>query len=67
MFSNLIFFWGGGGVLIAHCEIISVDIAVCTIEKANSLVNRLLEQDELYLLGMVVVDEAHLIGDPNRG
>jgi len=29
----------------------SVDIAVCTIEKANNLVNRLLEEDRLGQLG----------------
>lgn len=29
----------------------SVDIAVCTIEKANNLVNRLLEDDRLSQLG----------------
>ncbi|XP_050073096.1 DNA polymerase theta [Anopheles maculipalpis] len=45
----------------------SVDVAVCTIEKANSIVNRLLEQRALTTLGIVVVDEAHLISDPSRG
>ncbi|XP_053675259.1 DNA polymerase theta [Anopheles nili] len=45
----------------------SVDLAVCTIEKANSIVNRLLEQSTLDTLGLVVVDEVHLISDPARG
>uniref|UniRef100_A0A182WJ43 DNA polymerase theta n=1 Tax=Anopheles minimus TaxID=112268 RepID=A0A182WJ43_9DIPT len=45
----------------------SVDLAVCTIEKANSIVNRLLEQNALASLGLVVVDEVHLISDPSRG
>ncbi|XP_052859844.1 DNA polymerase theta [Anopheles cruzii] len=46
----------------------SVDLAVCTIEKANSIVNRLLEQPAgLGTLGLVVVDEVHLISDPSRG
>ena len=45
----------------------SVDIAVCTIEKANGLVNRLMESGQLHLVGVIVVDEIHLIGDPSRG
>ena len=43
------------------------DIAICTIEKANSIVNRMLEDGSLSDLGCVVVDELHLLGDPSRG
>ncbi|CDS39524.1 DNA polymerase theta [Echinococcus multilocularis] len=45
----------------------SVRIAVCTIEKANNLINRLIEEEHLSDLGIVVVDEMHLISDQHRG
>ncbi len=46
----------------------TVQVAVCTIEKANGLVNRLVEEGKLTSdLVLVVVDELHLIGDPHRG
>ena len=44
-----------------------VDVAVCTIERANSLVNRLLEEKQISELAMLVVDELHMLGDPHRG
>ncbi|XP_055906695.1 DNA polymerase theta [Eupeodes corollae] len=45
----------------------SINVAICTIEKANSIVNKLLEQGKLDEIGTVVVDEIHLISDPGRG
>lgn len=44
-----------------------VQVAICTIEKANSIINRLLENGKLDDLGIIVVDEVHLLSDPSRG
>ncbi|XP_063592844.1 DNA polymerase theta-like [Penaeus indicus] len=45
----------------------ATDIAVCTIEKANNLVNRLLEDQRINELGIIVVDEVHMLADSHRG
>ncbi|XP_055376820.1 DNA polymerase theta isoform X2 [Condylostylus longicornis] len=45
----------------------SINLAVCTIEKANSIVNRLLELGKLASIGCIIIDEIHLISDPGRG
>ena len=42
-------------------------ILVCTIEKANILINRMMEENILDRLGIVVVDELHMVDDPYRG
>ncbi|EGT39887.1 hypothetical protein CAEBREN_08588 [Caenorhabditis brenneri] len=41
--------------------------AVCTIEKAASLTNRALSEDWFQDIGMVVIDEMHMIFDSSRG
>lgn len=42
-------------------------VAVCTIEKANGAINRLVSEGRLSELVCVVIDEAHMVGDPQRG
>lgn len=32
----------------------ALDVAVCTIEKANGLINRLIEEDKLDILGKIM-------------
>ncbi|CAM9107353.1 unnamed protein product [Choristocarpus tenellus] len=44
-----------------------VHVAVCTIERANSIVNRLMEEGRLEAVSIIIVDEVHLIGDGKRG
>ena len=57
-------FFGGSK---ARAALADADIAVCTIEKANALVNTAIEDGTVNELGIVVMDELHMIDDDHRG
>ena len=57
-------FFGGSKVRASWSD---VDVAVCTIEKANALVNTAIEECNISDLGVVVLDELHMINDVHRG
>ena len=60
------YFGGQGRVLPKLPD--STGIAVCTIEKANSLVNAMLEAGTLASsISAVIVDELHMVDDEDRG
>jgi len=45
----------------------NIDIAICTIEKANSLLNKVIEEGIYTDLDIFVIDEFHMLLDPSRG
>lgn len=57
-------FFGGSKARASWSD---VDVAVCTIEKANALVNTAIEECTINDLGVVVLDELHMINDDHRG
>lgn len=57
-------FFGGSKVKATWTDF---DIAICTIEKANSLINTAIEECNVNQLGIVVMDELHMLDDGHRG
>ena len=57
-------FLGGSRAKITWSDF---DIAVCTIEKANALVNAAIEEGHIDQLGIIVLDELHMLDDEGRG
>ena len=61
-------FYGGSTMpLSILTEEGNTTLAVCTIEKANSIINYLLEAGAMQSLVCTVLDEVHLLGDGHRG
>lgn len=57
-------FFGGSKARASWSD---ADIAICTIEKANALVNTAIQDCTINDLGIVVLDELHMINDDHRG
>ncbi|OAA43214.1 helicase and polymerase containing protein tebichi [Metarhizium rileyi] len=55
----------GGGKIRATWE--DFDIGVCTLEKANALINTAINDGSVSKLRSVVLDELHIIDDDHRG
>ncbi|KAL4728623.1 hypothetical protein ACLX1H_005374 [Fusarium chlamydosporum] len=57
-------FFGGGKVRATWSDF---DIGVCTLEKANALVNTAIDDCSISQLRAVVLDELHMVDDDHRG
>ncbi|KAK6452525.1 DNA polymerase theta [Trichoderma asperellum] len=57
-------FFGGGKIRSTWQDF---DIAICTLEKANMLINTAIEDSSISQLRAVVLDELHMIDDDHRG
>ncbi|UPK89599.1 hypothetical protein LCI18_000534 [Fusarium solani-melongenae] len=57
-------FFGGGKVRAIWADF---DIGVCTLEKANALVNTAIDDCSITKLRAVVLDELHMVDDEHRG
>ncbi|PNH58621.1 hypothetical protein VD0002_g8911 [Verticillium dahliae] len=57
-------FVGGGKVQSTWADF---DIGVCTIEKANAMINTAIDDCSIKHLRIVVLDELHMIDDDHRG
>ncbi|KAL4428417.1 hypothetical protein ABPG75_002506 [Micractinium tetrahymenae] len=58
-------FFGGNHSQAALTQ--TTGVIVCTIEKANMIITRMLEDQSLGLLSCLVVDELHMVGEEERG
>ncbi|KAH7162747.1 P-loop containing nucleoside triphosphate hydrolase protein [Dactylonectria estremocensis] len=61
---RIVGFFGGGKVRATWQDF---DIGICTLEKANALVNTAIDDCSIPQLRTVVLDELHMIDDDHRG
>lgn len=45
----------------------NTDLVICTIEKANSLVNKIIEEKQYFDIEFFIIDEFHMLLDEGRG
>jgi DNA polymerase theta len=48
------------------CPVQAERISICSIEKANGAINKLIQEQRLHELVSVTIDEAHMLADTNR-
>lgn len=53
-------------IMLTHTLLQDERVAVCSIEKANVALNKMLSEGRLGELVAVVVDEVHMVTDPHR-
>lgn len=58
---------GGKGIIPPRKRRKKQSIFVCTIEKALVLLDSLIEADRANEIGLLCIDELHMIGEPKRG
>ncbi|ETS87920.1 hypothetical protein PFICI_01748 [Pestalotiopsis fici W106-1] len=61
---RIVGFFGGGKIRATWADF---DIAVCTFEKANTLINTAIDDCSISKLRAVVLDELHMVDDDHRG
>jgi hypothetical protein len=52
---------------VATLELEGYHVAVCTLEKANGIINKALHERRFHEFSCVVVDEVHMLGETGRG
>lgn len=51
----------------ADRDLSRTDVAICTIEKANRLLTRAIDEGNSHEIGLIIVDELHMLNEGTRG